>query len=174
MAEPWLAVVFAGFYLLVLRLPASGRWHASPVLLSELHLAAAVVFLTIAIPLKASGRWLTIGWFAEGVALLWVGSRTRSSFYVAGAFLFGACAGGTGDGEPHSFKHADFQCALRDLSCRHRGLCFCGLDRTKMRRGRERCSIPVDEIAALAALIMNGLILLAAALEIHAYVVGAT
>jgi uncharacterized membrane protein len=77
-AQPWLAVLFAGFYLLLLRLPAQGRWRASPPLLSELHLSAAVVFLTIAIPLKASGRWLTIGWLAEGAALLWVASRTRS------------------------------------------------------------------------------------------------
>jgi uncharacterized membrane protein len=46
--------------------------------LESLHLAAAVVFLTIAIPLKAQGRWLTIGWLAEGAALLWVAGRVRS------------------------------------------------------------------------------------------------
>ena len=79
-ASPWLAVAFAAFYLLLLRLPASGRWRTSPALLSELHLAAAVVFLTIAIPLRASGRWITIGWLAEGAALLWIASRTRSVF----------------------------------------------------------------------------------------------
>jgi uncharacterized membrane protein len=44
-----------------------------------LHLTTAVVFLTIAIPLKAEGRWLTIGWLAEGAALLWVASRMRSA-----------------------------------------------------------------------------------------------
>ncbi len=79
-ATPWLAVAFAAFYLLLLRLPASGRWRTSPALLSELHLAAAVVFLTIAIPLKASGRWITIGWLAEGAALLWIAIRTRAIF----------------------------------------------------------------------------------------------
>jgi len=77
-AQPWLAVLFAAFYLALLRLPASGRWHPSPFLLAELHLASAVVFLTTAIPLKASGRWITIGWLTEGAALLWVSSRTRS------------------------------------------------------------------------------------------------
>jgi uncharacterized membrane protein len=71
-AESWLAVAFAGFYLLLRELPEKGRLHASPLVLSELHLAAAVVFLTIAIPLKAHGRWLTVGWLAEGAALLWV------------------------------------------------------------------------------------------------------
>jgi uncharacterized membrane protein len=77
-AGPWLAVVFAAFYLVLLRLPAQGRLRASPAVLESLHLAAAVVFLTIAIPLRAHGRWLTIGWLAEGAALLWVASRVKS------------------------------------------------------------------------------------------------
>ncbi len=77
-AQPWLAVAFAAFYLLMLRLPAQGRLKTSPALLSSLHLSAAVVFLTIAIPLKAHGRWLTIGWLVEGAALLWVAGRVRS------------------------------------------------------------------------------------------------
>jgi uncharacterized membrane protein len=74
-AGAWLAVGFAAFYLVLLRLPAVGRLRASPPLLSALHLTAAVVFLTIAIPLKTRGRWLTIGWLAEGAALLWMASR---------------------------------------------------------------------------------------------------
>lgn len=77
-AGPWLAVAFAAFYLLLLRLPARGRLRASPEALESLHLAAAVVFLTIAIPLKAEGRWLTVGWLVEGAALLWVAERVKS------------------------------------------------------------------------------------------------
>jgi len=77
-AAPWLAVAFAAFYLLLLRLPAQGRLRASPAVLESLHLAAAVVFLTLAIPLKAQGRWLTVGWLVEGAALLWVSSRVKS------------------------------------------------------------------------------------------------
>jgi uncharacterized membrane protein len=76
-AGPWIAVAFAGFYLLLLRLPARGALGTGPALLSALHLAAAVVFLTIAIPLKTHGRWLTIGWVIEGAALMWVASRVR-------------------------------------------------------------------------------------------------
>lgn len=76
-AGAWLAVGFAAFYLLLLRLPAWGRLRPSSELLSALHLTAAVVFLTIAIPLKAHGRSLTIGWLVEGAALLWVASRVR-------------------------------------------------------------------------------------------------
>jgi uncharacterized membrane protein len=76
-AWAWLAVGFAAFYLLLLRLPARSGLHESSALLSSLHLTAAVVFLTIAIPLKAHGRWLTTGWLVEGAALLWVARRAR-------------------------------------------------------------------------------------------------
>ncbi len=76
-AGAWLAVGFAAFYLMLLRLPAWGKLHESPALLSSLHLTAAVVFLTMAIPLKTQGRWLTVGWLAEGAALLWVAARQR-------------------------------------------------------------------------------------------------
>jgi uncharacterized membrane protein len=65
---PWIAVLLAAIYLGLMRLRQS---HTT----SAIHLSLAVVFLTIAIPLKASGRWITIGWLAEGAALLWVASR---------------------------------------------------------------------------------------------------
>ena len=77
-ASPWLAVAFAAFYLLLIRLPARGILRVSPSLLSALHLTTAVVFLTTAISLKAHGRWLTIGWLIQGATLLWTASRTRS------------------------------------------------------------------------------------------------
>ena len=77
-AQAWLAVGFAAFYLLLLRLPESGRLKSSPEPLSGLHQTVAVVFLTVAIPLKAHGRWITTGWLVEGAALLWLASRNRS------------------------------------------------------------------------------------------------
>lgn len=75
----WLALAMAAFYLLLLRLPATQYLRAGSQLLAGLHQSTAVVFLTIALPLKAHGRWLTIGWLAEGAALLWVARRSRSS-----------------------------------------------------------------------------------------------
>ncbi|WP_433983737.1 hypothetical protein RBB78_23285 [Tunturiibacter empetritectus] len=33
-----------------------------PRVTSAVHLSLAIVFLTIAIPLKASGRWIIVGW----------------------------------------------------------------------------------------------------------------
>ena len=65
---PWVAIMFGAFYLGLMRLPQTR-------VASAVHLSLAVVFLTIAIPLKASGHWITIGWLAEGVALLWVSAH---------------------------------------------------------------------------------------------------
>jgi uncharacterized membrane protein len=42
---------------------------------SAIHLSLAVVLLTIAIPLKASGAWITVSWLVEGLALVWVATR---------------------------------------------------------------------------------------------------
>jgi uncharacterized membrane protein len=65
---PWVAVLLGAVFLGLMRLPQAR-------VTSAVHLSLAVVFLTIAIPLKASGHWITIGWLAEGVALLWVSAR---------------------------------------------------------------------------------------------------
>jgi uncharacterized membrane protein len=70
-ALPWVALVLAALYLAVMRLPQS-------LVARAVHLSLAVLFLTITIPLKASGRWITIGWVAEGVALLWISARLES------------------------------------------------------------------------------------------------
>lgn len=70
-AEPWIALAFGAFYLLLLRAPALPK-HALPPNLRSLDLIIAVAFLTIAIPLRTHGRWLTIGWLVEGAALLWL------------------------------------------------------------------------------------------------------
>jgi uncharacterized membrane protein len=67
-ALPWLMAGFAAVYLGLMRLQRSAVSAA-------LHLALAVVFLTVAIPLKASGHTLTIAWLVEGLALLWASTR---------------------------------------------------------------------------------------------------
>lgn len=70
---PWMSLLFAAIYLAAMRLPALSRMQTAAA--RAVHLSLAVLFVTIAIPLKASGRWITIGWLAEGVALLWVSAR---------------------------------------------------------------------------------------------------
>jgi uncharacterized membrane protein len=50
-AGPWLAVAFASYYLLLMRLPERGILREGPAPLAALHLITAIVFLTLAIPL---------------------------------------------------------------------------------------------------------------------------
>jgi uncharacterized membrane protein len=45
---------------------------------SAMHLACAVVFLTVAIPLKASGHTLTTAWLVEGLVLYWAATRVEA------------------------------------------------------------------------------------------------
>jgi len=68
-AQPWIALAFAAFYLLLLRVPLPTE-RAVPAALRSLDLVISVIFITLAIPLKTHGRWLTIGWLVEGAALL--------------------------------------------------------------------------------------------------------
>lgn len=70
-ALSWIAVAFAVFYLLLMRMPVSHGEQPAPARKS-MDLVIAVLFLTIAIPLKTHGRWLTIGWLVEGAALVWL------------------------------------------------------------------------------------------------------
>ena len=83
---PWLMLILAAVYLALMRLPQG------PVA-SAMHLSLAVVFLTIAIPLKASGHWIIVAWLVEGVALLWVAVRVATAHASATADLSSANPG---------------------------------------------------------------------------------
>ena len=170
-AEPWLAVAFAAFYLLLLRFPERGMLHASPTVLSALHLTAAVVFLTIAIPLKAEGRWLTIGWLAEGAALLWVASRVRSELLrvlallclVIGlaALLIVAPAASTTPFFNQRFGTYAFSVVVFGF--------VAWVAKNALIEDDPEYSPPWPTLAAGAALAVNALILLAICWEIHGY-----
>ena len=45
-----------------------------------LHVAIAVAFITIAIPLKLDAQWITIGWLVESGMLLWLSVMARADF----------------------------------------------------------------------------------------------
>ena len=62
--QPWCAVAFAAVYL--------GLARVTKATASAVHLSLGIVFLTVAIPLKATGRGITLGWLVEAVALLWI------------------------------------------------------------------------------------------------------
>lgn len=45
-----------------------------------IHIAIAIVFITIAIPLKLNEHWITIGWLIESAVLLWVAFKSEAHF----------------------------------------------------------------------------------------------
>jgi uncharacterized membrane protein len=169
-AGPWLAVAFAAFYLLMLRLPVGGALRESPGVLGDLHLTAVVVFLTIAIPLKAHGRWLTVGWLVEGAALLWMSMRLSSTLLRVLSLLclvLGLSA----------LIVANPPAAVTPIF-NHRFATYCigiavfafvaWLAKSQMERKAEGSELWAT-LAAVAALIINALILIAVCLEIHSY-----
>jgi uncharacterized membrane protein len=73
----WFALALAAVYILLSRQVhargASERLHF-------LHLAVAIGFITVAIPIRLDAHWITIGWFVEAGVLLWVANRIKSDF----------------------------------------------------------------------------------------------
>jgi uncharacterized membrane protein len=67
----WMMVALAALYLGLMRLQATSVAGA-------MHLACSVVFLTIAIPLKASGHTMTTAWLVEGLVLYWAATRVEA------------------------------------------------------------------------------------------------
>jgi uncharacterized membrane protein len=169
-AGPWLAVAFAAFYLLLLRLPARGAMRASPNLLSALHLSIAVVFLTVAIPLKTHGRWLTIGWLAEGGALLWLAVRLRQSLIqalalvclVLGLFALLVVSPSASLTPFFNQRFGTFVVAIAIFA-------FVAWLGWKTGESGPEPLVPWSALAATAVLVVNLLILLAVSLEIHSY-----
>jgi uncharacterized membrane protein len=92
-AEPWWALGFAAAYL------AASRVRRGTIV-SAMHLSLALSFLTIAIPLKLTGHGITIGWFAESLAALWIAgtldldARARAALEWLGIASMLLAAGG--------------------------------------------------------------------------------
>jgi uncharacterized membrane protein len=80
------AVALGAFYIVIARIaaPEETQGEVSP-FIKWLHLAVAIGFLTIAIPLKLEGHWITMAWFAESAVLLYVGSRLNHAFLKGAA-----------------------------------------------------------------------------------------
>jgi uncharacterized membrane protein len=88
----WSAVGIAALYLLLsrqLRRQADAEGQQKSQLMPLLHIAIAVGFLTIAIPLKLDTHWITIGWLVEAAVLLWISQRANSRLlqYLGGSAL---------------------------------------------------------------------------------------
>jgi uncharacterized membrane protein len=78
----WYALALAAAYLLLAG-QCKRRAGSEPETLnltSLLHIAIAVGFVTIAIPLKLHAHWITIGWLMEAAALLSISVPARADF----------------------------------------------------------------------------------------------
>ena len=87
----WYALALAAAYL-ALGSQFTRRVGSDPAVVKTtnmLHVAIAVAFITIAIPLKLNSHWITLGWLIESAALLYVSVRTQTNFlrYFAGTTL---------------------------------------------------------------------------------------
>jgi uncharacterized membrane protein len=170
-AGPYLAVGFAAFYLLLLRLPAGNRLHQSPAILSALHLTAAVVFLSIAIPLKAHGRWLTIGWLTEGTALLWFSRRIHSTLLRGLAvicLLLGLAALLVVNPPASTMPLLNERFATYCVGIAAFTFAFV-IARKEQRSQPEEGELPWHTLAAAAVLVVNALALVAIGWEIHSF-----
>lgn len=85
----WYALALAAAYLALSNAFKRRLGAAEGRVINLLHIAIAIAFITIAIPLKLSHHWITMGWLVESAVLLWIAVRTRTDFlrYMAVAAL---------------------------------------------------------------------------------------
>jgi len=79
------SVYFIGAHFLANRTPAAT---------AQIHAAIGSAFLVIAVPIAVDAHWITIGWLAEGAALIQASRRTRNKTldFIGGiAFGLGVC-----------------------------------------------------------------------------------
>lgn len=89
----WFALALAAVYIVLSRLVHARKLTAgTSEILYYLHLALAIGFITVAIPIRLDAHWITIGWFIEAGVLLWIANRIDSDFlnaFALGALVLG-------------------------------------------------------------------------------------
>jgi uncharacterized membrane protein len=169
-AQPWIALAFAAFYLLLLRVPLPAD-RAVPTALKSLDLVIAVIFITLALPLKTHGRWLTIGWLVEGAALLAL-TRVVPQRMLRGLALIALVLGLFAllvINPPASatlFFNQRFATYVAAIAVFAFVAAFAARSRANEDPGFQ---ISWRDTAAISILIVNALILIAVSLEIHSY-----
>jgi uncharacterized membrane protein len=86
----WYALALAAVYLGLGSAVKNRMSKEDAAFVNLLHVAIAVAFITIAIPLKLNSQWITIGWLVESGMLLWLSVKSRANFlrYFAVFALF--------------------------------------------------------------------------------------
>lgn len=93
-AMAWFSLVLAAVYLGLNHLRPKSSDATAERNLHLMHQALAVGLITVAIPIRLETHWITIGWFVEAAALLWVGGRMKSD--LINAFALTAIVLGVG------------------------------------------------------------------------------
>lgn len=84
----WFALALAAMYIFLGRQTHRRNLSASASsILYFLHLALAIGFITVAIPIRLDAHWITIGWFVEAGVLVWVANRVKFDFLNALALI---------------------------------------------------------------------------------------
>lgn len=76
----WYALALAAAYLGLGAVIKNRASVEDAAFINLLHVAIAVAFITIAIPLKLDAQWITIGWLVEAGVLLWLSVAARADF----------------------------------------------------------------------------------------------
>jgi uncharacterized membrane protein len=94
-ATAWFALALAAVYVFLSRQTRAraGSPEAARTV-DLLHLALAIGFITVAIPIRLDAHWITMGWFVEAAVLLWVADRVNSE--LLNVFAVGALTLGVG------------------------------------------------------------------------------
>ena len=91
-ALTWYALALAAVYLGLGSAIKKRATAEDAAFINLVHVAIAVAFLTIAIPLKLDAQWITIGWLVESGVLLWLSVQVRTDFlryFAAVALVLG-------------------------------------------------------------------------------------
>jgi uncharacterized membrane protein len=129
----------------------------------------------MAIPLKTQGRWLTVGWLAEGAALLWVAARLRQGLLRVLALLclalgFLALILDNPPASATPFFNERFGSYLVGIAVFAFAAWIAFKAKTQLETAETGAnSGPWPVIAAVALLTVNLLILIAVCWEIHSY-----
>jgi uncharacterized membrane protein len=95
-ADKWpltlLFLALAGGHVAVARLIPAGADN-QPALARLLYAGLALTFLTLAVPIRLEGKWITLSFSVEGAILVWTGFRAASNFLrQSGYILLGISA----------------------------------------------------------------------------------
>ena len=85
-------LALAAVHLMILRALPDPPEDEQPVA-RLLFAGMALTFVTLAIPIRLDGKWITIAWAIEGAVLMWTGFRTRVWYLRASAFVLFAIVG---------------------------------------------------------------------------------